>query len=154
MENRIADPRAKAGISQAARVEQVCVSRQTIISIERGRFDPSLPLALRLAKTFDLSIEDLFTYTKNRNLKTSVLRRNRLGYSPGVPSSRAVAVQSGLCRLAIRGLEVMKSIQLASRRVPASSRLCTTALRTVPGHLTKSHRLDPNEVLAAVSKSP
>jgi putative transcriptional regulator len=64
MENRIADLRAQAGISQAALAEQVGVSRQTIISIERGRFDPSLPLAFRLAKTFDLSIEDLFTYTE------------------------------------------------------------------------------------------
>ena len=37
------------------------VSRQTIISIERGRFDPSLPLAFQIAGVFDLTIEDIFT---------------------------------------------------------------------------------------------
>jgi putative transcriptional regulator len=38
------------------------VSRQTINSIETGKFDPSLPLAFRLAKLFDLKIEELFLY--------------------------------------------------------------------------------------------
>jgi putative transcriptional regulator len=37
------------------------VSRQTIISIERGRFDPSLPLAFKLAATFETTIEAIFT---------------------------------------------------------------------------------------------
>ena len=37
------------------------VSRQTVISLEKGRFDPALPLAFRLARVFDCPIEDLFT---------------------------------------------------------------------------------------------
>lgn len=65
MENNIAQLRAKDGLSQAALAERVGVSRQTIISIERGRFDPSLPLAFRLARTFNRGIEDLFTFTES-----------------------------------------------------------------------------------------
>jgi len=65
MDNNIAGLRAAAGLSQAALAERVGVSRQTIISIERGRFDPSLPLAFRLARTFDRTIEDLFTFSES-----------------------------------------------------------------------------------------
>jgi putative transcriptional regulator len=65
MDNNIAGLRAAAGLSQAASAERVGVSRQTIISIERGRFDPSLPLAFRLARTFDRTIEDLFTFSES-----------------------------------------------------------------------------------------
>ncbi|MEE2570512.1 helix-turn-helix transcriptional regulator [Pseudarthrobacter sp. J64] len=64
MENTIGQLRAEHGLSQAALAERVGVSRQTIISIERGRFDPSLPLAFRLARTFNTSIEDLFTFSE------------------------------------------------------------------------------------------
>ncbi|MEE2522435.1 helix-turn-helix transcriptional regulator [Pseudarthrobacter sp. J75] len=65
MENTIGQLRAEHGLSQAALAERVGVSRQTIISIERGRFDPSLPLAFRLARTFNTSIEDLFTFSES-----------------------------------------------------------------------------------------
>ncbi|HQK31040.1 MAG TPA: helix-turn-helix transcriptional regulator [Phycicoccus sp.] len=61
MDNRLSDLRAERGLSQAALADLLGVSRQTIISIERGRFDPSLPLAFRLAATFDSRIEDVFT---------------------------------------------------------------------------------------------
>ncbi|HQF04166.1 MAG TPA: helix-turn-helix transcriptional regulator [Phycicoccus sp.] len=61
MDNRLSDLRAERGLSQAALADLLGVSRQTIISIERGRFDPSLPLAFRLAATFDCRIEDVFT---------------------------------------------------------------------------------------------
>ena len=61
MDNRLSDLRAERGLSQAALADLLGVSRQTIISIERGRFDPSLPLAFRIAATFDCAIEDLFT---------------------------------------------------------------------------------------------
>ncbi|HUQ39229.1 MAG TPA: helix-turn-helix transcriptional regulator, partial [Acidimicrobiales bacterium] len=40
--------------------ERLGVSRQTVISIERGRFDPSLPLAFDIARLFGLKIEDVF----------------------------------------------------------------------------------------------
>lgn len=42
--------------------EKIGVSRQTVIAIERGRYDPSLPLAFELAQVFDVKIEDLFQY--------------------------------------------------------------------------------------------
>lgn len=60
MRNTLADLRAEHGLSQAALAEALDVSRQTIISIERGRFDPSLPLAFKIAGCFKRRIEDIF----------------------------------------------------------------------------------------------
>lgn len=48
------------GLSQQALADLLGVSRQTVISIEKGRYDPSLPLAFRLAAVFECRIEDLF----------------------------------------------------------------------------------------------
>ncbi|MGP4009023.1 helix-turn-helix transcriptional regulator [Streptomyces sp. 4N124] len=62
MKNRITDLRAERGWTQAELAQLTGVSRQTINSIETGKFDPSLPLAFRLAKLFDLKIEELFLY--------------------------------------------------------------------------------------------
>ncbi|WP_426311805.1 helix-turn-helix transcriptional regulator [Cellulosimicrobium sp. E-16] len=52
--------RAVLGWSQAELASRLGVSRQTVISIERGRFDPSLPLAFRIAEVFGCRIEDVF----------------------------------------------------------------------------------------------
>lgn len=52
--------RAERQWTQAGLATAVGVSRQTIVSIENGRYDPSLPLAFRLAKVFGVKIEDLF----------------------------------------------------------------------------------------------
>jgi putative transcriptional regulator len=60
MKNRITDLRADRGWTQAELAQRAGVSRQTINAIETGKFDPSLPLAFRLAKLFDLKIEELF----------------------------------------------------------------------------------------------
>ena len=60
MENRLAVLRAEHQLSQAALAELLGVSRQTVISIERGRFDPSLPLAFTIARHFGTTIEDIF----------------------------------------------------------------------------------------------
>ncbi|WP_328843120.1 helix-turn-helix transcriptional regulator [Streptomyces sp. NBC_00258] len=62
MKNRITDLRAERGWTQADLAQRTGVSRQTINSIETGKFDPSLPLAFRLAKLFDLRIEELFLH--------------------------------------------------------------------------------------------
>lgn len=62
MKNRLKDYRKKYTLSQQALADALGVSRQTIISIENGRYDPSLPLAFQLAQEFDCSIEDLFIY--------------------------------------------------------------------------------------------
>lgn len=60
MRNDIREYRSRTGWSQQALADRLGVSRQTVISLEKGRFDPSLPLAFRLAETFDCRIEDLF----------------------------------------------------------------------------------------------
>jgi putative transcriptional regulator len=60
MKNRIKDLRAEHGWSQAALAERLEVSRQTIISIETGKYDPSLPLAFRIARVFAQPIEAIF----------------------------------------------------------------------------------------------
>ena len=61
MENVVAEQRGNRSWSQAHLAQLLGVSRQTVISIERGRFDPSLPLAFRIAEVFECRIEDLFT---------------------------------------------------------------------------------------------
>ena len=60
MENRIRIRRKELGLSQEELAKRCGVSRQTVISIERGRFDPSLPLAFRLARVFECPIESIF----------------------------------------------------------------------------------------------
>lgn len=60
MKNSLKERRQDAGWSQAHLAELVGVTRLTVISIEKGRFDPSLPLAFRLAALFGIHIEDLF----------------------------------------------------------------------------------------------
>lgn len=61
MKNSVAELRAERGLSQQALAELLGVSRQTVISIEKGRFDPSLPLAFRIARVFRQPIEQIFT---------------------------------------------------------------------------------------------
>ncbi|MFD3311899.1 helix-turn-helix transcriptional regulator [Streptomyces sp. NPDC058656] len=60
MKNRITALRAERGWTQADLAQHAGVSRQTINAIETGKFDPSLPLAFRLAKLFALKIEEIF----------------------------------------------------------------------------------------------
>ncbi len=52
--------RADRGWSQGDLAERLQVSRQTVNSLEKGRYDPSLPLAFRIARLFDLPIETIF----------------------------------------------------------------------------------------------
>jgi putative transcriptional regulator len=58
--NNLAERRLNRGWTQADLARALGVSRQTVISIERGRFDPSLPLAFLISQTFGCSIEDVF----------------------------------------------------------------------------------------------
>lgn len=60
MKNELRQYREKAGLTQEKLAERVAVSRQTIISIENGRYTPSLELALKFAALFDCRVEDLF----------------------------------------------------------------------------------------------
>ena len=58
--NKIKTYRMAAGISQEALVEEMDVTRQTIISLEKGKYTASLNLAYKLAQYFDTTIEDIF----------------------------------------------------------------------------------------------
>ena len=60
MNNRLRELREAQGWSQGALAEQLDVSRQTINALETGKYDPSLPLAFRIARLFRKRIEDLF----------------------------------------------------------------------------------------------
>jgi putative transcriptional regulator len=61
MKNSVRELRHALGWSQADLGELLDVSRQTVNAIETGRYDPSLPLAFRIAKLFALPIESIFT---------------------------------------------------------------------------------------------
>lgn len=60
MKNRLRVLRAEHGWSQAALAERLDVSRQTVNAIEVGKYDPSLPLAFRIARVFGQPIEKIF----------------------------------------------------------------------------------------------
>lgn len=60
MNNRLKALRAQYGWSQAALGEQLDISRQSVNAIETGRYDPSLPLAFKIARLFDEPIEAIF----------------------------------------------------------------------------------------------
>lgn len=62
MKNRLEQLRAKQGLTQQELADRVEVSRQTIISLENGRYNPSILLAFRLARLFGVTIEELFLY--------------------------------------------------------------------------------------------
>ena len=66
MENDLPRRRADLKWSQADLASRVGVSRQTIISIEKGRFDPSLGLAFKLAETLSCRIEEIFSPDSDR----------------------------------------------------------------------------------------
>lgn len=60
MKNRLREMRAARDWSQAELGQRLSVSRQTINAIETEKYDPSLPLAFKIAKLFDARIEDIF----------------------------------------------------------------------------------------------
>jgi putative transcriptional regulator len=61
MKNRLKVLRAERNWSQADLAGQLDVSRQSVNAIETGKFDPSLPLAFKLARLFGVTIEEIFT---------------------------------------------------------------------------------------------
>lgn len=62
MNNRLRELRDARGWSQGALAERLDVSRQTVNALETGKYDPSLPLAFRIARLFDAAIEDVFLF--------------------------------------------------------------------------------------------
>ena len=63
IKNCVNDFRTKVGLTQEELAVKVGVTRQTIIAIERGNYTPSVLLALKLADTFSVSVESLFSIT-------------------------------------------------------------------------------------------
>ena len=61
MNNRLRVLRAERNWSQADLAQRLAVSRQSVNAIETGKYDPSLPLAFKLARLFDLPVEHIFT---------------------------------------------------------------------------------------------
>ena len=60
MKNRLKLLRAERDWTQANLADKLGVTRQTVNAIEKGKFDPSLPLAFKIARLFELSIEEIF----------------------------------------------------------------------------------------------
>ena len=60
MKNRLKVLRAEKNYAQADLAELLAVSRQTVNALEKWKFDPSLPIAFRIAKLFELPIEEIF----------------------------------------------------------------------------------------------
>jgi putative transcriptional regulator len=67
MRNRVSELRSSQGLSQGQLAKALGVSRQTINAIETGRYTPSLPLALSLARFFATSVEDMFDDQEDLN---------------------------------------------------------------------------------------
>ncbi len=65
MKNRLKVYRAMHDLTQEELAKKLGVSRQTIIAIERGKYDPSLELAFKIARFFKVKIEDIFIYEED-----------------------------------------------------------------------------------------
>lgn len=65
LKNRLKEYRARINVNQYEMGQLVNVSRQTISQIERGDYSPSVTLALKIAKVFNASVEDIFEYEED-----------------------------------------------------------------------------------------
>lgn len=69
MKNKLEEIRKKFNYTQEELADKLGVSRQTINSLENGKYNPSIQLAFKLAKFFNLSIESLFVFEEDQNGK-------------------------------------------------------------------------------------
>ncbi|WP_297435782.1 helix-turn-helix transcriptional regulator [Thermococcus sp.] len=67
MKNRLRELREAKGLTQEELAKALGVTRQTVIAIEKGKYDPSLRLAFRIARFFGVKIEDVFLYEGDRD---------------------------------------------------------------------------------------
>ena len=65
MKNKLKVYRAMHDLTQETLADKLKVTRQTILAIEKGKYDPSLELAFKIAEVFDIKIEDVFLYKEN-----------------------------------------------------------------------------------------
>ena len=84
MKNRIEQIRREQGILQEELAKMLGVSRQTISSLETGRYNPSITLAFKVARCFGMSIEEIFIYEGQvgRSQRHRVSHRERLSLHP------------------------------------------------------------------------
>ncbi|MBQ3277272.1 MAG: helix-turn-helix transcriptional regulator [Oscillospiraceae bacterium] len=66
LETRIREYRERAGMKQSDLAEAVGVRRETVVHLENGRYNPSLKLAMDIAKVFGVTVEDLFTFSDEK----------------------------------------------------------------------------------------
>ena len=76
MKNRIEEIRKEKGIRQEDFAKSMGVSRQTISSLENGRYNPSITLAYKIAKYFEMTIEEVFVF-EEEDLKQEVIYEKR-----------------------------------------------------------------------------
>jgi putative transcriptional regulator len=69
MKNRLRELREAKGLTQEELAKALGVTRQTIIAIEKGKYDPSLRLAFKIARFFGVKIEDIFIYEGDENAR-------------------------------------------------------------------------------------
>lgn len=69
MKNKLEELRSYAGITQEEFAKKMKVSRQTISALEKGRYNPSIILAFKIAKYFEMAIEDVFVYEEEEDEK-------------------------------------------------------------------------------------
>ncbi|GIN90095.1 transcriptional regulator [Siminovitchia terrae] len=72
MKNRVKEYRNRSNLTQKQLAEHVFVSQRTIISLEKGKYRPSIMLAYRLACVFETTVEDLFCLAENKKLEDQV----------------------------------------------------------------------------------
>jgi len=65
LEAKVKEYREKAGYKQSELAEMVGARRETIVHLENGKYNPSLKLAMDIAKVFGVTVEDLFTFTED-----------------------------------------------------------------------------------------
>ena len=65
LSTKITEYRERDGIKRAELAERVGVRRETIVNLERGRYNPSLKLAMDIAKVFHATVEEIFSYTED-----------------------------------------------------------------------------------------
>ena len=76
MKNRLKVLRAERDWTQANLADELGVTRQTVNAIEKGKFDPSLPLAFKIARLFELSIEEIFQDAQESKSEVNKLYRS------------------------------------------------------------------------------
>ena len=78
MKNRIRELRVENNLTQEELAAMVAVSRQAIIAIESGKYDPGLPLAFKIARAFGHDVEEVFIWEHESRAQSDLHRRRKL----------------------------------------------------------------------------